>query len=128
MALTLVEHSETARRAFSDEQLDQLREIASKPIEVRGPLIPLETALFELSGEKSRWEALQALKKTLERLGYDVDVDARVLADEEAWKKETEHFDLQAASFGRLKAEVVEPLGLRLSVSGNKARIRRKSE
>lgn len=123
MSLSMIRQSEEMDAVFSEHQLEQLREISARKSRASKLLIPLDTAVFELAGEMSRWESLNAFAKTLGRLGYDVEMDTAVLEREAEWRAQVHEFGLHAASFKSLSRQVLDPLELQLKTSGRKVRI-----
>ncbi len=123
LSMSLVGQLGEQEEVFSEHQLEQLREISSRKTQSRELLIPLDTAVFELIGEMSRWDALNAFAKTLGRLGYEVEIDVAVVAREDELRTQFHEFGLHAASFKTLSRQVLDPPALRLKTSGRKARI-----
>lgn len=124
LALELVTQIGEQESVLTTPQLSELREISSRTVRSQELLVPLETAMFELSGEMSRWDSLNAFAKTLERLGYAVTIEAAVLEREPELRDQVFDFRLHAVSFETLSRRVLDPLALRLQRSGSRVRIR----
>ena len=113
----------TLYKSFQDADDPEVTVADERVSELLG--VVLAHSRFELKRDMTRWDALDAFCKTLKRLGYQVSLDAEIVATKDQWL-DVQQLTLVGVSFDKLVDAVLDPMDLIHRRRGSTIEIARK--